>query len=343
MQDTKRAFENTEGTGLGLSISKSLAEAFGGTIGTDSTPGEGASFWFTVPVKILQPAPGTTRPPLSERAVMLIKTGDPKPADAFGAYFRSRGARVVEADGIEAALTLARQENGAAHPFDLALFIDGDGAGPDRWPPISVASELRGHHTLFVIYTPVAASNLWRRALGSGAAALIDQHTTDACLDRNVEQILGIAAQANDRADVKEDSKVQDTSVFVDKKVLVLEDRLVNQTVISRQLKTLNIACTIVGDGLLGLEALASGTYDVILCDCSMPRMNGYDFTRALRQREEERKDGSHIPVIAMTANAFREDMEKCFAAGMDDFVSKPVTLDRLSTVLAHWLGKSQR
>lgn len=128
---------------------------------------------------------------------MLIKTGDVKAADTLGAYFRARGARIVEADGIDAALALARQETNASRPLDLALYIDGDGAGPDRWPPVCGASELRGHHALFVVYAPHASPNRWRRALGCGAAALIDQDTTEACLDRNVEQIFGVAAQAH--------------------------------------------------------------------------------------------------------------------------------------------------
>src|SRR6202012_3802219 len=78
--------------------------------------------------------------------------------------------------------------------------------------------------------------------------------------------------------------------------------------------------------------------FDLILCDCSMPEMNGYDFTRALRRCEASAGEGRHVPVIALTANAFREDADKCFEAGMDDFISKPVTMDRLAAMLLRWL-----
>jgi CheY-like chemotaxis protein len=121
------------------------------------------------------------------------------------------------------------------------------------------------------------------------------------------------------------------------KRVLVLEDQLVNQTVIQKQLQKLDVACTLVADGVKGLEILEKESFDLILCDCSMPVMNGYDFTRALRKRE---KAAHHIrvPVLALTANAFREDVDRCLEAGMDDFISKPVTMNRLSAMLTKWL-----
>ncbi|MGE4064301.1 MAG: response regulator [Rhodospirillaceae bacterium] len=121
------------------------------------------------------------------------------------------------------------------------------------------------------------------------------------------------------------------------KKVLVLEDRLVDQTIVQRQLRQLGAICTLASDGNTGLEKVGSAVFDCILCDCAMPDMDGFEFTRRLRERE--RKMGGRIPVIAMTAHASRADMQQCFAAGMDDFVSKPVTLQRLATVLSQWLA----
>ena len=123
------------------------------------------------------------------------------------------------------------------------------------------------------------------------------------------------------------------------KRVLVLEDRLLNQNVIQKQLKKLGIDCVLAADGVKGLEMLAHQQFDLILCDCSMPMMNGYEFTQALRLRESARRDGHHMPVIALTANAFREDVERCLKAGMDDFISKPVTMDRLAAMLVRWLS----
>ena len=121
---------------------------------------------------------------------------------------------------------------------------------------------------------------------------------------------------------------------------MVIEDRLINQTVIQRQLKALGVSCAVAANGLEALEKVESPErFDAILCDCSMPIMNGYEFTRALRRRELGLADGRHMPVIAMTANAFREDMESCFNAGMDDFISKPVVMARLVAVLLQWLG----
>jgi CheY-like chemotaxis protein/HPt (histidine-containing phosphotransfer) domain-containing protein len=189
-----------------------------------------------------------------------------------------------------------------------------------------------------VVYVPDSSPALWRNALRSGASYLLPKGLSDAFLDRNLDQVFHGHSRLSERALTPGTSEV-DSGVLTGKQVLVLEDRLINQTIIQRQLKKLGIFCTLAGDGMVGLDKAATGSYDLILCDCSMPEMNGYEFTRILRQREDENGSGVRIPVIAMTANAFREDMEKCYAAGMDDFVSKPVTLQRLAAVLSQWLA----
>src|SRR5690606_32418690 len=106
------------------------------------------------------------------------------------------------------------------------------------------------------------------------------------------------------------------------KKVLVLEDRLVNQTIIQKQLKRFGVQCTLASNGVKGLEKLEEDQFDLILCDCSMPEMDGFEFTRVFRQREAAAGVGDdRTPIVALTANAFKEDADKCFASGMDDFV----------------------
>jgi len=125
---------------------------------------------------------------------------------------------------------------------------------------------------------------------------------------------------------------------FAGKRVLVLEDRLVNQAVIEGQLKKLGIDFTLVPNGIKALETLQNNQFDLILCDCSMPEMDGYEFTRTLRRQE---LSGQRIPIIALTANDSPEDVSDSSMAGMDDFMSKPVTADKLAAVLAKWLTPS--
>jgi PAS domain S-box-containing protein len=335
-QDQRPAREETEGTGLGLSICKSLVDSFGGEIECESVPERGASFWFTLPVQVVKPAPPVPKPDLLERTVLFANVAADAVPTPLSAYFAARGAKILSAENDAAALSLARAAIARGSQIDLVVYS----AMGTSWPAPGVAAALRDHQAMPVIHGPDSTPALWRQALRSGASYLIPKTISEELLDRNLDQVFHGMSRLNERTRAPATSEV-DAGALAGKHVLVLEDRLINQTIIQRQLKKLGISCTLASDGMIGLDKVATGTYDLILCDCSMPEMNGYEFTRILRQREEE-KGNRHVPVVAMTANAFREDMEKCYAAGMDDFVSKPVTLQRLAAVLSQWLGPKE-
>lgn len=121
--------------------------------------------------------------------------------------------------------------------------------------------------------------------------------------------------------------------------VLVAEDNLLNQKLIDLQLKKLGYKAEIVDNGREALESvLSGGSYKIILMDCQMPEMDGFEATRAIRQAESE--IGCDIPIIAMTAYAMQGDREQCLYAGMGDYLSKPVRLERLMELLKYWIGK---
>jgi len=335
-QDNKRIADDMGGTGLGLSICKSLVDTFGGEINCQAEPGKGASFWFTIPVQVIEPAPAYTAPDLSGRRALFINADDEALPRGLVDYLVARGASILTARDESAALAMCRKATSTGAPIELAIYM----TTRTQWPTTTLADALRECNTVPMVYAGEASHSLWRKALRSGASHLIADDGDAAFFDRNIHLVFGGMSPGLERAVARENGHSVDTQFLTGKHALVLEDRLVNQTIIQRQLKKLDMTCTIAGDGVVGLEKLAAGSYDLILCDCSMPEMNGYDFTRIVRKRESERSDGSRIPIIAMTANAFREDREKCFDAGMDDFISKPVTMHRLASVLAVWLDK---
>jgi CheY-like chemotaxis protein len=122
-------------------------------------------------------------------------------------------------------------------------------------------------------------------------------------------------------------------------RVLVAEDNVVNQKVAMRMLEKLGCRVDVVANGLEAVEAIGRIAYDCVFMDCQMPEMDGYEATAAIRQHAGQ--DRMHLPIIAMTANAMQGDREQCLAAGMDDYVSKPVTTDDLLAVLRRWVWSS--
>lgn len=121
--------------------------------------------------------------------------------------------------------------------------------------------------------------------------------------------------------------------------VLLAEDNAVNQKVAAAMLGKLGYSCDIAADGREAVDAVRSARYDAVLMDCQMPRLDGYAATARIREHEDEHEhEGTHVPIIAMTASAMQGDMERCLAAGMDDYLPKPVELPTLEAVLRRWI-----
>ncbi len=311
-----------EGTGLGLTIARTLVERVGGEISCAAIPGKGAHFWFTWPLPKAEPPQNAKSANLKGLLVDVVTHPN---ANAVISYFESRQAtvRVTEPDGS---------------------------ADDETLPDIRVGFAMRGetlpdipadmiHSTIGIAVLEEISANEIRSALAKGYAYPCNPSKLEAILDRNLPRLIEFEAQGG-HGKKASGTASRVTDALNGKHLLVLEDRPANQMVIRRQLTSLGISCTIADNGESGLSVLASGEkFDAVLCDCSMPVMDGFAFTEELRRREKE-DTAPRLAVIALTANAFREDVERCMAAGMDDFISKPVSRDNLAATLARWTEK---
>lgn len=325
------------GTGLGLAISRRLVEMMGGEIGVESEVGRGSTFWFTVPLPEARGEGGAERPAAEGgdrdlRGVRLLVVDD----NATNRMILERqsaswGMICASAAGAAEALEKLREAHGRGEPFELAVLDmqmpQTDGLGLAR----AIKSDPDLAATRLVLLT----------SLGQRPATELSALGIEACLTKPVRQsrLYNVLAAVIDGAEPREERAEagRKPSAGGRGRILIVEDNPVNQRVALRMLQRLGYAADVAEDGVEALEALSGGApYAAVLMDCQMPRMDGYEATREIRKREEG--SGRRIPIIAMTAHALAGEREKCLAAGMDDYIAKPVKPGELGALLARWV-----
>ena len=326
------------GTGLGLSISRHLAECMGGSIGFESEEGSGSRFWFTAVFGKRQEGELTSLPVLANLSGLRILVVEYQDVNRLllVSLLSSWGCLHDQAlSGTDAIAKLLAASKVEA-PYDIAL-VDmelPDMGGAELGRRIKAEPSIKNTHLVMI-------STLGRR----GDAARLAKLGVSAYLTHPIRQsqlhdclalVAGHAQDVNSPAARPVVTRFTVSELKRSKvRILLAEDNLTNQVVAMTILEKLGYHTKAVGTGIEVLQALAEYPYDLVLMDCQMPELDGYEATRTLRLGEEP---GRHVPVIAMTANAVIGDREKCLAAGMDDYLPKPVDPDSLSAMLEFWL-----
>ncbi|MCP4713474.1 MAG: response regulator, partial [Deltaproteobacteria bacterium] len=327
------------GTGLGLAISKQLTEMMGGRIGAHNREGQGATFWFTVQLKKQPEQARADTVPVEDLENVRVLVVDDHATNRLlvSTLLKSWGCRYDEAADGQSALSSLDEAVRTGDPFRAALLdmqmpeMDGEALGRR----IKSVPELR--ETVLIMMTSLGRRGDAGRLKEIGFAGYLQKPIMQGRLRECLAVCLGLQEkgeefEAGGIVTRHTLSEIKRRTV----KLLIADDNPVNLQVALAMLKKLGYCADTAANGLEAVKALENIDYDLVLMDCQMPEMDGYEATRQIRSPESAVLNPG-VPVIAMTANAMKGDREKCLEAGMDDYIAKPVKKDALAEVIERW------
>ncbi|NTV42858.1 MAG: response regulator, partial [Syntrophobacteraceae bacterium] len=322
------------GTGLGLAIAHSLSAMMGGETGVHSEPGKGSTFWFTA--RFNRSGDGRERMESEKNAFagvrVLLVEDNPRVRDILSLLLSGWG---IESDGVETGfdgLKMCRVAEKLGIPYNLVLIDmtlpDMDGLEFAR----TVSSGCAMKSSSLVLLGQEDLSKIPVELEESGLMTYLAKPVRPSALRRVIEEAVATREVTKPKAPCPENIQAGSGRPR-HHRVLVVEDNPVNQQITLAMLEAMGLQADVVGNGREALDALDRAPYDLIFMDCEMPEMDGYQATEALKK---EKMQGMHVPpVIAVTAHAMNGERERCIAAGMDDYLSKPFSIMELQAVLS--------
>ncbi|MBP2677538.1 MAG: multi-sensor hybrid histidine kinase [Deltaproteobacteria bacterium] len=327
------------GTGLGLTISRQLVNMMGGEIQVSSEPGVGSEFAFAVSFRKGEESvhlPPVPRSDLQGLRVLVVDDNATN-REILGKLLYSWGVQCRGAGEGEEGLRILRESASGGAPFDMAIL---DYHMPDI-DGLRLAGMIKSDPSLagirLIMVSSVGIRGDGRKARETGISGYLTKPIRRDVLYESIAAVMGYVDLGEEGTLVTRYTAARARRRIAGK-VLLVEDNPLNQEVTLGMLSVLGVEADVAANGQEALDAIAAKRYDLVLMDCQMPVMDGYMTTRTLRVREKE-SGGGHLRVVALTANALSGDSEACLAVGMDGYLSKPFTIQKLGNTLSKWLS----